>query len=75
MEKPTITKQEIYNFSRSLVLLFNRIAMYQSGHPQVDQAIDDFYSIVGNLLESVTPLSFIHNREQFFVDDEPIKSF
>ena len=70
--EPKITKQEIYNFSRILVLLFNRIAMYQSSHPQIKQTIDDFYSLVGKLLESVSPLVFIHNREQFFVDEEPI---
>jgi len=72
MDTTTFTKQEIDNISRALVLLFNRVMMYQSGHPQVDQAIDNFYLIVQKLLESASPLTFIHNNDQFFIEQEPI---
>jgi hypothetical protein len=72
METTTITKQESDGCSRSLVLLFNRVTMYQCGHPQVDQAIDNFHQIVQKLLESVSPLTFIHNHDQFFMDQEPV---
>jgi ferritin-like metal-binding protein YciE len=46
--------------------------MYQIGHPQVDKVIDDFYGIVRNLLSSLSPLTFIYNHEQFFMDQEPV---
>ena len=72
MNKTTITKQEFDSCSRNLVLLFNRVMMYQIGHPQVEQAIDNFYLIVQKLLEAVSPLTFIHNHEQFFIDQEPV---
>jgi hypothetical protein len=38
----------------------------------VDQAIENFYSIVRKLLESVSPLTFIHSHEQFFIEQEPV---
>jgi hypothetical protein len=72
MNNATIPKKEFDNCSRSLVLLFNRVMMYQIGHPQVDRVIDSFYLIVQKLLKSVSPLAFIHSHEQFFMDQEPV---
>ena len=72
MNKTTITKQEFDRCSRNFVLLFNRVMMYQIGHPQVEQSIDNFYLIVQKLLEAVSPITFIHNHEQFFIDQEPV---
>ena len=72
MKKPTITKQEFDSCSRNLVLLFNRVMMYQIGHPQVETALDNFYLIVEQLLKSMSPITFIHNHEQFFMDQEPV---
>jgi hypothetical protein len=74
MDSVAITKRELDSCSRSLVLLFNRVMMYQSGHPQVEPALDNFYLVVRKLLKSVSPLTFIHNHEQFFMDQEPVDS-
>ncbi len=72
MPEPKITKQALYGFSRTLVLLFNRATIYQVDHPYVKQAIDELHLVIKELLESVSPLVFIMNREQLFIDEEPL---
>ena len=72
MPEPKITKQELYGFSRTLVLLFNRATMYPVHHPYIKQSIDEFYLVIEQLLKSVSPLVFIMNREQLFIDEEPL---
>jgi len=72
MNNTVITKQEFDSCSRNLVLMFNRVMMYRIGHPHVDQVIDSFYPILQKLLKKVSPLSFIHHHEQFFIEQEPV---
>jgi len=72
MSVTKISKQEIDRFSRVIVMLFNRATMYQTNHPYVQQSIDEFYKLLGKLLPKVSPLVFIMNREQLFVDEEPL---
>ena len=67
-----ISKQETDRFSRVIVMLFNRATMYQTNHPYVQQSIDEFYTILGQLLPKVSPLVFIMSREQLFIDEEPL---
>ena len=72
MPEPKITKQALYGFSRTLVLLFNRATMYQVDHSYVKQTIDELHRMIEELLESVSPLVFIMNRGQLFIDEEPL---
>ena len=66
------TKNQLSQFGRTVALLFNRSMMYQPNHPFVQQSIDMFYEGAQNLLKVISPLVFILNREEFFVDEEPL---
>jgi hypothetical protein len=66
------TKNQLSQFGRTIALLFNRSMMYQPNHPFVEQSIDQFYEGAVNLLNIISPLVFILNREEFFVDEEPL---
>jgi len=46
--------------------------MYQPDHPYVKQSFEEFYPVLEKLFSSVSPLVFSMNREQFFVDEEPL---
>lgn len=74
MTQQKIAQEKLARFSRTIALLFNRATMYQINHPYVKQTIDDFYSAVVQLLRSVSPLAFILNREQLFIEEEPFDS-
>ncbi len=66
------TKNQLSQFGRTIALLFNRSMMYQPNHPFVEQSIDMFYDGAVNLLNIISPLVFILNRDEFFVDEEPL---
>lgn len=72
MPESKVSKQEFARFGRILSLLFNRATMYQMDHPYVKQSIDEFHTFVEKLLMSLSPLVFAMNREQFFMDEEPL---
>jgi hypothetical protein len=72
MPETKVSKQEFARFGRILSLLFNRATMYQMDHPYVKQSIDEFHPFVEKLLTSISPLVFAMNREQFFIDEEPL---
>ncbi|UCF85143.1 MAG: hypothetical protein JSV50_05775 [Desulfobacteraceae bacterium] len=72
MPKPKASKLEFVKFGRILSLLFNRATMYQIDHPYVKQSLDEFHPFVEKLLKSISPLVFAMNREQFFIDEEPL---
>jgi len=72
MPESKIAPQQLVNFGRSFSLLFNRSTMYDADHPYCKQAIDNFLPTVQDIVKSNSPLVFIMNQEQFFVDDEPI---
>ncbi len=66
------TKNQLSQFGRTISLLFNRSMMYQPNHPFVEQSIDMFYDGAVDLLKIISPLVFILNRDEFFVDEEPL---
>ena len=66
------TKNQLSQFGRTIALLFNRSMMYQPKHPFVEQSIEMFYDGAVNLLNTISPLVFILNRDEFFVDEEPL---
>ncbi|WP_054696627.1 hypothetical protein, partial [Desulfosarcina cetonica] len=72
MPLDSATKSQLAQFGRTIALLFNRSMMYQPNHPFVEQSIDLFYQGAMDLLERIDPLVFILNREEFFVDEEPL---
>ncbi len=74
MPESSIDPQKLANFGRSFFLLFNRSTMYDADHPYCKQAVDEFLPTVQGILKSHSPLIFIMNQEQFFVDEEPIDS-
>ncbi len=65
-------QKELVTFSRLLALLFNRATIYHSSHPYVKQTVDAFHSSIEHILISISPLVFLMNRDQFFIDKEPL---
>ncbi len=65
-------KKEFDRVGRSFSLLFNRSTMYQFDHPYTSQSIKDFFRTVQAALNFQTPLVLIMNRDQFFIEDEPL---
>ncbi len=72
MAKPRQDKLKLDQFGRNLALLLNRAGMYNADHPYVKQAVDSTYESALSLLKNISPLVFILNQEQFFVDEEPL---
>ena len=65
-------KLKMAQFGRNLALLFNRATMYHASHPSIGQSIDTVYESAGQLFHFISPLVFILNREQFYIDEEPL---
>jgi len=72
MAKDKLKKTDYDRIGRSFSLLFNRSTMYQAEHPYTAQSITDFAQTVANGLKVQSPLVIIMNRDQFFVEDEPL---
>ncbi len=68
----TTTKQKQARFGRAVALLLNRGMMYQKNHPMVKDSIKEVFRSAQTLFETISPLVFILNREQFYVDEEPL---
>src|SRR5208282_3513231 len=67
-------QKELVTFSRLVVMLFNRATIYHSSHPYVQQTIDAFHSSIEHILMSISPLVFLMNHDQFFIDKEPLNA-
>jgi len=65
---------QLSQFGRTLSLVFNRAFMYQANHPYFQESIEGVYKALGKILGQLSPLVFILNREQFYVDEEPLDS-
>ena len=65
-------KQQYANFGRTFALVFNRSFMYSASHPFQVDAINSAYQALIQLLQNISPAVFILNREQFYVDEEPL---
>lgn len=72
MAKDKLNKVEFDRIGRSFSLLFNRSTMYQAEHPYTAQSITDFSKTIAKGLQVQSPLVIIMNREQFFVEEEPL---
>jgi GGDEF domain-containing protein len=66
------TKDKLARFGRTLALLLNRSLMYQKSHPMVKGSIQDVHTMAELLLQSISPVVFILNRQQFYVDEEQL---
>lgn len=65
-------KKQFADFGRTFSLVFNRSFMYAANHPFQIEAIDSAYQVLAELLEDISPVVFILNRERFYVDEEPL---
>lgn len=72
MPRPEAIKKGTHQAGKAFVLLFNRVAMYGPGHPFSEQAVAEFHAAITRLLEAASPVVVIYDREQFFLEDEPI---
>lgn len=59
-------------FGRVFSLLLNRSLMYQPGHPVIKQSVTDVHKAAVRLLDEVSPLVYILDRGNFFIDEEPL---
>jgi hypothetical protein len=64
--------QRLSQFGRDLSIVFNRAFMYQANHPYIIESVDAVYQTLSQLLNEASPVVFILNREQFYVDEEPL---
>ena len=65
-------KAKLARFGRSLALLLNRGMMYQKSHPMVRDSVIEVHKAVELILSQSTPVVFILNRDQFYVDEEQL---
>jgi GGDEF domain-containing protein len=65
-------KAKLARFGRSLALLLNRGMMYQKSHPMVRDSVTEVHKAVELILSQSTPVVFILNRDQFYVDEEQL---
>jgi hypothetical protein len=65
-------KDKLARFGRAFALLLNRSLMYQKNHPFVQESINEAQQLFGIICDHISPLVFILNREQFYIDDEPL---
>lgn len=65
-------KAKLARFGRALALLLNRGMMYQKSHPMIRNSITEVHKSAGEILSQSTPVVFILNRKQFYVDEEPL---
>ena len=72
MKESETNKQQLAIFGRTFVLVFNRSFMYSPNHPFQIEAINSIYQAMTKLLDTVSPSVFILNREQFYMDEEPL---
>lgn len=70
MQQTVVYKDKLARFGRALALLLNRSLMYQASHPFIKQSVAEVFAVGTPLLASISPLVFILNRGQFFVDEE-----
>jgi hypothetical protein len=68
----TTTKDKLAKFGRELTLLLNRGLMYQKSHPMVQASIDQVHKTAELILTNISPLVFILNRNQFYIDEEQL---
>ncbi len=68
----TTQKDKLARFGRAVALMLNRSLMYQKSHPMVQDSIKEVVSIADILFYATSPIVFILNREQFYVDEEPL---
>ena len=65
-------KIRLGQFGRSLALMFNRAMMYEKSHPVVQQSVEEVQKAAETLLDELSPLVFILNRDLFFIDEEAL---
>ena len=64
-------KQLFERVGRTFFMLFSRASMYTISHPFTTQAQDDFFQVITMAVQQASPLVFIMNREQFFIEEDP----
>lgn len=71
MDTSTI-KEKLNRFGRAMALLLNRCLMYQKSHPIVQGSIKETHQTAELLFYTISPVVLILNRDQFYVDEEPL---
>ncbi len=72
MAEQSALQDGLVKFSRVMALLFNRATMYHMNHPYVRHSLDEFCLAIEKVLGEVSPLILIMNRDQLFIDEEPV---
>ena len=67
---PALRKDKLSRFGRSLALLLNKSLMYQANHPFLKQSVSEVLAAATPLLETISPLVFILNHGQFYIDED-----
>ena len=68
----TTIKDKLARFGRAFTLLLNRGLMYQKSHPMVKESINEVHRTAELIFVTISPLVFILNREQFYIDEEQL---
>ncbi len=72
MTNAKIPKPVVEKIGRLFALLFNRASMYNVDHPVTTQAITEFYKIITQGLNSLSPIVIIMAQDQFFIEEDPL---
>ncbi|MBN2468706.1 MAG: hypothetical protein JXD19_11215, partial [Deltaproteobacteria bacterium] len=70
MSESKLLKQMSDRVGRDFNLLFSRVSMYHMDHPTTRDSLERFYKTITEGFQTLSPLSLILNRDQFFIDDE-----
>jgi hypothetical protein len=68
----TTIKDKLAKFGREMTLLLNRGLMYRKSHPIVQTSIEQVHKTAELILDQISPLVFILNRNQFYIDEEQL---
>ena len=72
MKKSKLSKKISETIGRAFAIMFNRASMYNKDHPLTNQSIQEVYNTVTEGLDLFSPVALILNREQFFIEEEPL---
>ena len=72
MAGQVLGKEDYARISRMVFLLLNRTMMYKADHPHIKEAVRNLHQELTGLKPGFSSLALMLNRDQLFLDDEPI---
>ncbi len=74
MAEKILKKQSVNKIGRVFTMLFNRAVMYDMNHPFTTKSMRDFFKLMTDELDSISPIVIILHQDQVLIEDEPLDS-